>query len=293
MNQRVNLFAFAMPAGALAMLTFTQVAVAEPTVGYNNSKILYQTQGIPENDLAATESNTLGRTYPNNPLSKRLQRLELLVFGTTQPGENNQRWQKLRDFLQNRNTANSGTRSLNSARHTATSLNELEKYLFKKHNPSIATAARLDKLETKLFGKASPNLGTERRIARLQRTLGFADTSGQMAELPNRGFRPGRGFEDYYFGQSPGMPRGQTPGMPRTFSFDFDSNDLADPELKQFESQMNQMMKNMQKQMQDQMRGYSLPPPGYNPKDMPEFSQPLIIPKQQEKLPSYNDPNFI
>ncbi len=242
-------------------------------------------QGISDNELTATELKLLSKTYANDPLSKRLQRLELLTFGSTQYGSADERWHNIQSFLKNKNGSpkhNSG-----GSNGVSTSLNELEKYVFKKTNPSLSTVNRLDKLETKLFGQASASLAIERRIARLQRTLGLPDASGQMADLPNQTFPPGI----REFNSSPYFKHTQ-PGMPNSygFSFGFNGDDMNDPDLSQFETQMNRMMREMERQMQEQMQP-SQPP---NPKRSPEFNAPRMAPQpEREKIPPYNDPNFI
>ena len=159
----------------------------------------------------------------------------------------------------------------------------------KKTNPSLSTANRLDKLETKLFGKSSTSLTVENRIARLQRTLGLPSSSGEMADLPDQTLPPGmRGFNNSpYF-------KHMRPGMPNTFGFGFDSDDMNDPNLSQLETQMNRAFRDMERQMQEQMQ--QAPGEYHNqvPRRLPNFGAPQLIPQpQREKIPSYNDPNFI
>ncbi len=280
---------------AISILVLTSFGLSSASIAGGSMKSISRTgtnqnQNVYENELAATELKLLGKTYTNDPLSKRLQRLELLTFGSTQYGSPEERWHNIESFLQNKNSP-----SRHNSAHSnniSNSLNELEKYVFKKTNPALSTAKRLDKLETKLFGQPNVSLPTERRIARLERTLGLPDSSGEMAELPNQTLSPRiRGFNN-----SPYFKRIQ-PGMPNSFGFSFGLNgdDMDDPDLSQFEAQMNRMFNEMQRQMQDPMQEaptYPMQPPIQ--KRSPGFNGPRWSPQPEgAKIPAYNDPNFI
>ena len=245
--------------------------------------------GIALNDLAAAEMKFLQRTYENDPLSKRLQRLELLTFGATQNGSDAARWHNLEHYLLNKASKKNSAAAVPGASaytNISHSLNELEKYVFKRTSPSESTRQRLNKLEAKLFGKPSINMPVEQRVARLQRTLGIASSRQQMAEVPYN-FAPGtiNPYNNMPYTQ-PGIPG--IPGMQSPFGFNND--DLADPELNQFESQMSQIFREMQKQMQEQQNRAL-------PRQMPRRGAPQIVPQPNvnpgEKVPTYNDPNFI
>jgi hypothetical protein len=289
-QRRALIFSYTVSALALASSVFSTPIMADSSTQYVGNQIKTKSQTISENELAATELKLLSKTYVNDPLSKRLQRLELLTFGATQYGSDNQRWHNIQRYLQNKN--GSARNNSGGGNNVSTSLNELEKYVFKKTNPSLSTAKRLDKLETKLFGQPSSSLATGARIARLQRTLGLPESSGEMAELPDQRLPPGM----KNFNNSPYFKR-MEPGNPNSFgfSFGFNGDDMNDPDLNQFETQMNRMMREMERQMQDQMQqapGYPEQP--LNPRRAPEFNAPRMSPQpQREKIPSYNDPNFI
>jgi hypothetical protein len=251
-----------------------------------NSNNYINNQGINEAELSAAELKYLAKTYQNDPLSKRLQRLELLAFGSTQYGYPDDRWHNIQSALRNKSTSpNKKTIGVNGV---ASSLNELEKYVFKTTTPSLSISKRLDKLEAKLFGKTSSGLATENRIARLQKTLGLPTNSGEIAQQPYGNLPPG-------MESSNGLPsftfKHIQPDMPNTFGFNGD--DLNDPDLSQFETQMNRMFREMERQMQGQMQGIPIYP-NQIPRRSPENNSPRIMPSpQREKIPPYNDPHFI
>jgi hypothetical protein len=275
---------------------------------------------ISEEQLSATEQKLLQKTYPNDPISKRLQRLELSLLGATQYGSDDQRWHNIKSYLSNAN---------NSGKNISSSLNELEKYVFKKTTPAESSAQRLNKLESKLFGKASPSMPTASRVERLQRTLGLTARPDGIAQLP---------------GGMPGMEL--APGAPMFGfgnNFGFGDNGMGDPDFNQFDSQMSQLFRQMEQmqQMQQMQPHGSNQPPGYeehhfymystpdggfkfgtepdpnfsaeprhpkgnrnlNPdKKSPDGKKPPVIPAPQlipqpnipqDRIPSYADPNFI
>ena len=269
-----------------------------------NTCIAAPVPGITDEQLAATEHKLLQRTYEHDPLSKRLQRLELFIFGATQYGSNEQRWHNINHYLSNNNT---------SKNNISSSLNELEKYVFKKTTPAESTSKRLAKLETKLFGQPSPAMPTANRIARLQRTLGLAATPGDTANVPP---------------SMRGMPDMMMPGFGFGNNFGFGDNGMGD--MSQLFREMEQMQEQMQ-QMQphgfDQQSpgfeehhfymystpdgGFKIgpePDPNFNPKHQkpnggkgvkpnpPALPAPQLIPQPnspEERVPSYADPNFI
>ncbi len=274
----------------LTVIVIAMVTVALLPVKTTDSVSAQINQSISAEQLDNLERKVFQRTYENDPISKRLQRLELLAFGATQYGSNFERWQRIQKNLRNKNDGLKNNRlSQVAPKHndTSASLNELEKYVFKKTSSGQSASARLDKLETKLFGKTSNAMPTDQRIARLERTLGIASTPQQMAEAS--GMPPSsRSFNMPYF------HHGQ-PGMPNTFGFGFNRDDMNDPDLSQFESQMSQMFDAMERQMQEQMRQQGKTTP--NPRQMPYYNAPQIIPQPKVspdgKVPAYSDPNFI
>jgi hypothetical protein len=314
----------ALALSATLILAVSVVHAATPYQGSNAE--------ITEEQLATTEQKLLQKTYAGDPLPKRLQRLELSLFGATQYGSNNQRWHNIKSYLSNADT---------SKKNISSSLNELEKYIFKKTTPAESASLRLNKLETKLFGKPSPSMPIAYRISRLKRTLGLAAGPDGMAELPNNlppSFRGMPGME-----LAPGMP---VPGFGNNFGFE--GGDRNDPNFDQFESQISQLfrqMEQMQQMQQMQPHGFEQPhdseqAPGYdehhfymystpdggfkwgtesnpnfnpgspqqkskklkpdnsipNSGKAPALPAPHLIPQPnipEDHIPSYSDPNFI
>ena len=200
-----------------------------------------------------------------------------------------------------------------------------KKYVFKKTMPQENSSVRLNKLEVKLFGKSSPGMPIAYRVDRLKRTLGLEATpGGGMAQLPNSLPPSFRGM--------PGME--MTPGTPMFGNnFGFNGNDMNDPDLNQFDSQMSQLFRQMEQMQQmqphdfDQSPGdgnhsyhywmYSTPegglkfgqegdpnpspnqrkPGGKNVKPTPRsVPAPQLMPQPnipEQRIPSYADPNFI
>jgi len=244
--------------------------------------------GISDEQLSATEQKLLQKTYNNDPLAKRLQRLELTLFGATQSGSDEQRWQHIKHCLNNTGKTN---------KNISSSLNELEKYIFKgKPTPqagkttsqagkttSQATALqRLNRLETKVFGKPTPSMPTAYRIERLQRTLGITGTSGGIAELPGTLPAPMRGMP-------PGME--MPPGMPMFGfgnNFGFGDNGMGDPD---FSSQMSQLFREMQEMQRMQPFGFDQDP-NQNPNYEEHRFYMYSTPDGGFKFGQEPDPNF-
>src|SRR5579872_6013840 len=129
---------------ACILFTGNMAFAATPTsgpVGRDGSASL-DTTSISEEQLTATEQKLLQKTYANDPLPKRLQRIELSLFGATQYGTDNQRWQNIKHYLNSAHNTNN--------KNISSSLNELEKYIFKKTTPTQSPSQRLDKMEAKL-----------------------------------------------------------------------------------------------------------------------------------------------
>lgn len=284
---RKNGFGLIIP----AILISTSLAVSlAHTAGckaiYISEQYHNSSPAVSQNEIAAVEQKLLHRVYAGDPMSKRLQRLELLTFGETQYGSLLSRWQNIEKYMQSKNKSGGSI----SGKSTASSIAELEKYLFKRSNPTLSTSQRLNKLETKLFGQPSTGMSTNDRIARLQKTLGIPNSSGEVAHLPNQMFPPGMGN----FGNSPYFMHIE-PGF-QSFGFGFNSDEMdndPDPDLSQFESQVNRMFRDMERQM---MQPQAPVPHHYqSPKQEPEFSAPhIILPKPHAApVPPYNDPNFI
>lgn len=221
-------------------------------------------QGGIMQDVASMESKFLNRDYAQDPLDKRLQRLELLFFGATQTGSPFERLQQLQAsaFARPRSI-----KSTASDTDQAESIKGLEERVLKKTYPQEAPAARLTRLEQRVFGKPSPSIAINDRIERLRKTLGIADTP-PIAQY-----------------QGPG-DFGDTMIIPFGGGLDGDTS-------MQLNKQLNEMMRQMRKQMR------SLPNNMPQGREMMPFPSPfgdgLPLPgrSQDNRLPPYLDPNSI
>ena len=134
-------------------------------------------------DIPLLEHRFFSRQYANDPMEKRLERLELLVFGSTQDGSLEERFGRLKKTIGDRadaaaKAANSGaapkagaTTKKNETSAQYPVLNTLEWRALKKTYASETLDQRLGRLETKLFGQESPGMAYADRVDRLQKTL--------------------------------------------------------------------------------------------------------------------------
>lgn len=265
--------------------------------------------------ISAYEDRFFFHQYPSDPGDKRLERLELLIFGTTQDGTLEERLARLSKAIVERDAQSSSKTSEAKPPPAATKepavqnksseqyavLNTFEWRVLKKTYPTESLDERLGRLETKLFGQASPAMSYFDRVERLKKTLGI----GSVTELPKGGMGP----------SSKAKPRGQwgdtlpsspvpniVPGFP-----EFGSSDIFGP--------LSDIMRQMQKQMSDLSK---LPPGTYEvDPDTGEFvekdtgkrmdvpspfnSAPFVVPFTPQQAPKkavpqplpYNDPNSI
>lgn len=160
-------------------------------------------------DMNMLENRFFFRVYTRDPLEKRLERLELLVFGATQGGTTEERAARLKKTIRERDNSSSGwtkgkegsgnagqsspaePSGQTSGKKEKTSsagqsakypiLNTLEWRAIKKTFPEETLDQRLERLETKLFGASSPAMAYADRVERLKRTLGV----GVAQNLPN------------------------------------------------------------------------------------------------------------
>lgn len=222
-------------------------ALAAPTAGAGQAAQAPQIDLPTYNELGVLEDRFFSRQYANDPLEKRLERLELLVFGGTQGGNNFERMGRLRKALAERakkgaeaakkdigetrgsdaaagkDAGANGSAASGSAGDKNNSypvINTLEWKALKKTYQNENIDQRLNRLETKLFGQASPGMTYFDRIDRVKRTLGI----GVATTLPQGGFSPmpkarPRSGQDLDFGWGQPMPQmtpdaiGGMPGM--------------------------------------------------------------------------------
>jgi hypothetical protein len=224
---------------ACALLSYLGTAALAAT-----PSTLKPAPSILQDQLGNLEQKLLQRTFPLDPEDKRLQRLELLLFGATQMGTSEGRLAELKRAAADRATqSNRSGQQLNNKANISSNIAEIEKYVLKKTNPQLTTSQRLAQLESKVFGQASPGMTIAQRIERLQKTIGLADPSSN----PQTAIEP--------FGS---LPNG-------SFSFQFQ----GDPS--NLDPHMAQILKQLQRQMQ-QMEPFGGGMPDEN--GMPDFDFP-------------------
>lgn len=271
--------------------------------------------GLPR--IQVLENRFFFHSYEQDPIEKRLQRLELLVFGQTQPGNNQERLQHLNTTIAERDResalkmqrqaqrsatehptasapspssvsgsgGNTGNSTSNSPRNNIThikqhypALDTLEWRVLKKTYYNDSLDGRLERLETKLFGQPSSTMSYADRVDRLNRTLGIG-----IASAPSNSHLRGP------------VPKAQpdTGGEPY-FEFGFGtipfSKDL-NPAVPFFDNgqQVSELFRQMNEQMEEMMKmapSKIKPAPGWkNP--FGDGGSPAYQP------PPYNDPNSI
>lgn len=144
-------------------------------------------------DVELLERRFFPKTYWNDPLDKRLERLELMIYGSTQSGSLGERLDRIKkDVVQrsrtNPNSSAGGTagrpgpapgktQSESAASGQYPVLNTLEWRALKKTYPMESLDQRLARLESHLFGQPSTTMPYVDRIERLKRVMGLGMTS--------------------------------------------------------------------------------------------------------------------
>jgi hypothetical protein len=238
---------------------FAQSAAAEPNTA----------------ELEKLETKMFSRHYPNDPVEKRVERLELLVFGATQGGSLDERWANISKVIKHRQNpeatvpqssgASAGApKSADSAPQKGNypAVDSLEWRVLKKTYRTEPIAERLSRLETKLLGQANPNMALFDRVERLKKigaTVAGGNSPRSSPLVPPGMLGP--------------MPKGYPREMPFAFGDQFP--DSAGP-MSPFSMQpfsgsgddsmnfgsLNRMMSEMMTQMNKQMRDLKNLPPG-------------------------------
>jgi len=220
-------------------------------------------------DLSQWEQRLLGQPYENDPIDKRIQRLELLLFGSTQDGSFSERLDQIRSAIASRSL------SRPSRAGTAESLNLLEQKILKHTFPADKPEQRLTRLEQKLFGKASPSMPPPDRIDRLKKTIGIGEPP-PIAQFP---------ADQSFMRQFDG-------GMMIPFGDQsMDGNEI------------NRQMSDMFRQLNQQLRQLPMQRRGLGPNGAPFISPNINVRPfkmtpdtgsgDNAKLPPYLDPNSI
>ncbi|CAN5347727.1 hypothetical protein BH10CYA1_BH10CYA1_16870 [soil metagenome] len=245
-------------------------------------------------DIGTLERRYFGRVYDKDATDKRIQRLELLLFGATQDGGMVERLDRIQESAAEH--AKPAKSNLSLAADTA-SIAALERKILKKSFDAETPMQRLGRLESKVFGQASPSMSIGDRVFRLKKILNVDTPS--ISRLP---VSPELG----------GM------GAIGRLGVDSGDNDLASP-FGSFSyapfalgrgDDMAQQMNEMIKQLNKSLRGiHRLPDgapnvspfsgPNVSPFSQPNgtpFVQPFRVtpqPNRDTELPPYLDPNSI
>ncbi len=119
-------------------------------------------------DLGALERRYFGRVYEKDATDKRIQRLELLLFGATQDGGLVERLDRVQQSANERSKVSKP--GAGQAVDTA-SIAALERKILKKSFDGDSPTQRLGRLESKVFGQASPSMSISDRVFRLKKIL--------------------------------------------------------------------------------------------------------------------------
>lgn len=233
-------------------------AEAAPSLPSSRSTAKPAAKPTIESELAILEGKFLTHDYAHDPPDKRLQRLELLFFGATQLGSNEDRLKDLK--------SNAAERSKAKSSGSAADLNRLEQKILKKSFAGETAEQRVARLEQRVFGKASPALTLSDRIERLKKTLGIGEVP-PIAQMPE--------------------------SMP-----EFDDGIMVpfgDARTQQMNKRFNDMIKQLHRQMRSMPHMPQSPDTFTSPFSSP-FGDGLIVPRHSDdenKLPPYLDPNSI
>jgi hypothetical protein len=238
---------------------------------------------VSERDLGLLETRLFSRQYANDPIEKRVERLELMIFAATQEGSLTQRFERLKSAMAAHAAAgkssagnpSSSAKIEGSGKSDAVDtpaakspgkesypvLNTLEWRALKKTYPQESLDGRLGRLEKKLFGADSQTMSYFDRVERLKRTLGVGVTAQtpapvQQAPLgPMPKARPRGQMPDNYFGFNPPVFGDEgtdaAPGMP-----DVTQQPFGAPFGFGMNPAFNQIFKDMNRQLRqlEQMR---------------------------------------
>lgn len=187
-------------------------------------------------DIGALERRYFGRVYDKDATEKRIQRLELLLFGATQDGGLVERLDRVQQ------SASERTRSLKAGSTGAdtASIAALERKILKKSFDGETPAQRLGRLESKVFGQASPSMSIGDRVFRLKKILNVETPS--ISRAPSMPQMNGMGG----LGSIGGLGSNGDLLMPYgSFSFAPFANGRPD----EMAQQMNEMIKQLNKSL--------------------------------------------
>jgi len=218
-------------------------------------------------DINTLEKRFFSRTYEMDPLDKRLQRLELMLFGSTQSGSLAERIERIEQTAADRGQPTMGGKSVMKQNND---IALLEKKMLKKSFADESAPQRLSRLESKVFGQPTNGMSTADRIERLKKIAGVT-TAPEITQ-----------FSERTDGDSSMM-------MP--FGFNYSSPfGSSRPEIPQIDDMFKQLNKNLRglHRSPDGMPNYGTPDGAPLIPRMPNAS-----PRPDTGLPPYLDPNSI
>lgn len=207
-----------MPAQGTTQPPTTQATRPTPELAPDESR--YPT-------VTAMENQVLQQTFEQEPLEKRLIRLEQRVYGRSQVGSLQDRSDRLQETVLGNNTASqplasasstvsSYTPSMGSSSSSSPSGNPgqisaellqalpaVEQRILHQSFPNDSVENRLSRLETRLFNAPAPEMAPEDRLYRIV-SVANAQQSSRSEQALRGGFPPfGPGAGPYYSGNLP------------------------------------------------------------------------------------------
>lgn len=253
MVNRTILKATGMLSFALGLWAVSSLGVT----GFVAAKELPAHQELSPGALSLLENRFFSHSYAHDPIEKRLERLECLVFGSMRDGSNEDRFVRLKKVIAARSasplvaekaTPNAVQPPDAPAAAKAGSsqypiLNTLEWRALKKTFPAESLDQRLERLESKLFGQPSVTMAYVDRVERLKKTLGVGLSTGNenanvaRGPMPKARPRSEGGLDGFGFpnlspdgdsfgvpgtGSQPAFPEARMPGLDTIFGATFD-----------------------------------------------------------------------
>ncbi|HEY9678211.1 MAG TPA: hypothetical protein V6C76_09390 [Drouetiella sp.] len=250
-------------------------------------------------DVSAFEQKYFGHVYDKDTPDKRIQRLELLLFGATQDGGMSERIARVNQYASEHAAS---PKSAQSGGADNASLSALERKILKKTFDSEPAGQRLTRLESKVFGSASPSMSLGDRVFRLKKMVNIDTPSisriqpnPRMGDLGMMTPFSGGGMSVIPFGMDGGS------GFP---------GGLRGGQVDEMAQQMNAMINQLNRSLRNMPRAPKSQDPTVPPDAtpfldgvQPFFGQPFsgkqmprLVPqpkKQDTELPPYLDPNSI
>lgn len=197
---------------AMALLVFS---TANPTLAGAAPEAVFS-----DADLALLENRFFSHPYAHDPVEKRLERLECMVFGGLKSGSNGARLEQLKKVIAQRSatplakaappelpapSVGAGNSGGKPAPAQYPVLNTLEWRVLKKTYANEGLEQRLDRLESKMFGQPAQLMSYFDRVERLKKVMGIDSKLEQPKILTGQGPKPRAGGGSA-FPQALGMP---------------------------------------------------------------------------------------